>query len=154
MSAEPFRAYVKEDFVFEVGPDKTRVEVPRLFYKDAPDVLNVIARVMAEDKQASFAFIEKARSFATYQDKTSKAVEKAIGEIVPRLLLQRNHGVVQDLFAALTYKRFTPEIIATMQVNEAAEILAYLVRHNFASLKNLWASLEAMKTSVNESNDE
>jgi len=151
MAAEAFRAYLNDDFVFEVGKDKTRVEVPRLLFKDSPAVLNVIARVMIEDRQSAFKFMEKARAFASYDAKNSNALAKAIADMVPALLLRKNHTVVHDLLGILTYGKFTQKIIDTMQVNEAADILAYLVDKNYASLKNSWASLEAMRTSQSPS---
>ena len=108
-----------------------------------------MAGIVAEDKTAALKFIEKARSFATFAEKSSDPMSKAVKELLPGIFMNHYYAPVVTLMGLLSRGAITDADVQEMQVPEAAAIVEFLIESNFGSLKNLWGSLQATITSGN-----
>jgi hypothetical protein len=147
--SEAFRARLDSDFELEIGPDRKKVTVPRLLWKDSTDVIQIIGHATGEDKALAFQMLAEAKKFEDPRDtKAGSALASAARKVIPKMMMQNNHEIVEQILDKLTYGRITKADLATMQVEEVVGIATHLLDGNFASLGPWWASLNRMSSSV------
>lgn len=135
--SEPVSFRLNEDFKVKLGKDQTEITIPRLLYKDAQSLLDIVARYVA---QSSFTTLQIATSLSNLENLSESLVNKTFSMLIQNI----GYKVLNELLELLSYKSIPQEIIETMSYDEAAKLVQFLFEKNFESLKNCFASLEAM----------
>lgn len=146
MEAVTFR--LDEDFKVKVGKDQSEITVPRLTFGHAKVVQKLIGSVIGDAESRSVESLGRAaKANATMSPNAYKDFAKFIREAIPILVEANNWTVIKELLMEVSEGAIDEKTILSMQFSEAANLLVYLLDGNFASLKNLHASLQAIYSS-------
>lgn len=141
--------YVDDDFKIKIGKEGTEITVPRLLFKQTSKILSAVADILVEDSKAAFRIIQESTKVKTVlKSKAFEQFSEVLAEVLPKLIVEKNIGKISDLLDKVSSSTITEKHIEEMQYTEACDMLAYLLTQNFASLKNLSASLQAISSSV------
>ena len=153
MSQEkPVSFHVVEDFDILIGKDRL-VKIPRLKLKNATKVLNIISSSLAEDTNMTFKIISDARKADILLNKDAlDSYAESLRKFIPEMIERKNYGIIISLLKEISEGIITDEILNETQFEESVKIAQYLIEQNFGSLKNLFASLQAISTSVKTGN--
>jgi hypothetical protein len=146
---KPLTFYLNDDFTICIGKAQRELKVPRLSWVAAGKVLDAIANVLANDNSAAIEGAGLAsRASITMEKKAFEAHADYLKKIIPLLVRSKNYDVVKNLLFQISEGVVTDKETGEMQFNEAVAMLTYLLDANFAALKNLSASLQAISTSA------
>lgn len=146
---EQVNFHVQDDFKFKIGREGKEITVPRLLFRETKKILDAVAGILVNDSQATLKILRGAEKVKTVKHtKAFNTFLKAVGVILPKLIVEKNIDKISELIRAVSNDVITQKDIEMMQYEEACKILSYLIEKNFESLKNLSASLQAIITSV------
>lgn len=151
MSEAPLTFYRSEDFKVTVGKDKKELTIPRISFTDGKKVIDIISGLMVEGSSYQLKSAAKIHQASLLlNQKSFDAYADFIKMSLPFLNELQSYGMVIELMTAISSDVLDEKKAKEygMQYREVIDLVAYLLDENFATLKNLLASLEAIAVSV------
>lgn len=145
---ETVRFRTDSDFVVALGKEGKSYTIPRLAFRDAKKVLDTVARATALcDSMAAKIAMAAGIADPEKSDEVN-AVVQLMMLTIPVIIKNNGYLILNDLLPMLTCGVVTPEVAEELQYEEVCGLINHLIEGNFGSLKNLFASLQAITTSA------
>lgn len=135
----------KEDFKISVGPKDQEISIPRVKFKDADAIIDLISQDVHLSTVASIQILQ-ASSGLKATGKDAQRFSELVKEIIPAVLKSRSVTLVEKLLHKLSRGIISQDVIDSLDYEEAVRIVTFLIEKNFESLKNLSASFQAIAT--------